>query len=707
MRPGSLPVLFTSALLTCAVAATAGPPRWVEARTAHFVVYSDAGDKEAVQVARQFERLRAALAELLPKARLDPGVPILIFATRNESSLKHLLPAFWETKGSVQPVGFFTRGTRRYYIVLRTDVDVPRERDDNPYHVLYHEYMHLVLDLNVESLPAWLNEGLAELFGATVISKDEIELRRPVWSHMHFLRSETLLPTSALFKIDHSSPEYNERDRAGVFYAQSWALVHYLMTDQKAVVDNRIGRFFALRQARVAEAEAVTQAFGDPSALDKALKAYIQRSILPFRRIKATSRDSEGAPHVRELSAAESAAARGLLQVQVKRPVEARALLEEAMRLDPQLADAREGMGLLAWQEGKKDEARRWLGEAVRLPSASAVAHYSHALLAAGEPGSVERSAEAQASLERAVALDPGFAEAVVVLAQVSTNRGADVDRILNLMHRAIDLEPAVFDHRLTVARLLLKCGDIETARDQAATLLARSRSEQERQAARSLLASLSAPAAGLARDTPALLSILERRCAWGTFPDCVELADRYRRGAGVAADPSRAVPLYERACAYEVFEACARAAWAYERGEGVSRDAGRTAALYERACEGGDRFSCGRLGWLLSEGRLVPKDEARGLELSGRACDGGQLSACNTTGVIHLRRKAYLEAGAKFAKACEGGEAAACSNLALIYEQGLGVARDLRRAFALHQKACDGGFKSSCEHLPPLQHPR
>lgn len=704
MRPGCLPVLFTSGLLTGAVTVEAGGPRWVEVRTAHFTVYSDAGDKEAARVARQFERLRAALGEHLPKARLDPGVPILIFAAKNESRLKELLPEFWEKKDSVRPAGIFTRGTRRYYIVLRTDVAVPRERDDNPFHVLFHEYTHLVFDLNFEDLPVWLNEGLAEFYGATVIGKDEIELRRPVWSHMGLLRSETLLPTAVLFKIDHSSPEYNERDRASVFYAQSWALVHYLMVDEKARADHRIEHFLKLRQAQMAETEAVAQAFGDPAALDRALKTYIQRHSLPFYRGKVALPGPEEAPHVRELSAAEAAAARGLLQVQKKRPIEARALLEEALRLDPQQADAREGLGTLALREGKDDEARRWLGEAVLLPSASAVAHYSYALVTLRQPQQdAERLAQAQASLERAVALDPAFSDALVTLAQVSTNRGAGVDRILNLMRRAVELEPAVFDYRLTTARLLLSCGEIETARDLGARLLARGQSEQERQSARSFLASLSAPAAGLARDTPALLSILERRCAWGTFPDCVELADRYQQGAGVAADPSRAVPLYERACENDLFEACARAGGAYERGEGVSRDAARTATLYDKACAGDDLPSCGHLGWLLSEGQLVARDEARSLVLSGKACDGGQLSACNTTGVVHLRRKEYAQAAAPIAKACDGGEAVGCSNLALIYEQGLGVARDLSRARTLYKKACDGGFKSSCERLKTL----
>lgn len=696
-------MLLAGGLLVGGTTLEPGPSRWVEVRSAHFTVLSDAGEKEAGQVAQRFERLRFALAVVLPGGRLDPGVPILIFAARNEASLKELLPEFWEKKESVHPDGIFTRGTRRYYIVLRTDIDLPRERGDNPFHVLYHEYMHLVVDLNYESLPPWLNEGLAEFVGATVVRKDEMEMGAPVWPHVLLLRSKTLLPAAKLFKIDHSSPEYNERERAGVFYAQSWALVHYLMMDEKGRVGNSIPRFLSLQQARVGEADATVQAFGDPALLDRSLKDYVQRDRLSYGRMRIPPRQGKEEVHARELPPAESAAARGLLQVQKNRPVEARTLLEEALRLDPQQADAREGLGTLAWREKKEDEARRWLGEAVRIPSASAVAHYSYAVLTQRQPQSDERLAEAQASLERAVELDPGFADALVLLAEVSTERGVDVERILGLMRRAVELEPSVFENRLTVARLLLRCGQVEDARDLGGRLLAQALSEDQKKAARSFLASLSKPAASLARDNAALVSILERRCAWGTALDCLELADRHRQGAGMTADASRAVPLFEKACANDVFEGCARAGWAYERGEGVSRDAARTAAFYDKACEGGDLFSCGRLGWLLSEGQLVAKDETRSLVLSGKACDGGQLSACNTVGVVRLRRKEYAQATAPIVKSCEGGESTGCGNLALIYEQGLGVTRNLPRAVALHKKACEGGLKSSCERLKAL----
>jgi TPR repeat protein len=50
--------------------------------------------------------------------------------------------------------------------------------------------------------------------------------------------------------------------------------------------------------------------------------------------------------------------------------------------------------------------------------------------------------------------------------------------------------------------------------------------------------------------------------------------------------------------------------------------------------------------------------------------------------------------------RACDGGDAAACGHLGALYEQGLGVVRDLARARALHEKACTGGYWFSCHNL-------
>lgn len=49
-------------------------------------------------------------------------------------------------------------------MALRLDVE-----DVNPYHTVYHEYVHMLMKLNLPWVPAWLNEGVAEFHNYSVI----------------------------------------------------------------------------------------------------------------------------------------------------------------------------------------------------------------------------------------------------------------------------------------------------------------------------------------------------------------------------------------------------------------------------------------------------------------------------------------------------------------------------------------------------------
>jgi len=49
-----------------------------------------------------------------------------------------------------------------------------------------------------------------------------------------WLAMNTMQPVPDLFAVDATSPEYNEGQRKGTFYAQSWALVHYLLSTDEA-----------------------------------------------------------------------------------------------------------------------------------------------------------------------------------------------------------------------------------------------------------------------------------------------------------------------------------------------------------------------------------------------------------------------------------------------------------------------------------------
>ena len=43
-----------------------------------------------------------------------------------------------------------------------------------------------------------------------------------------------LIPIETLLQADEHSPFYNEANHASMFYAESWAIVHYLMLDPEA-----------------------------------------------------------------------------------------------------------------------------------------------------------------------------------------------------------------------------------------------------------------------------------------------------------------------------------------------------------------------------------------------------------------------------------------------------------------------------------------
>ena len=71
------------------------PDRWLEARSRHFVVISNAGEKQARRVSLEFERVRTMLQRALTDAPVDVGQPVVVLAVDNEDSLRELLPQFW------------------------------------------------------------------------------------------------------------------------------------------------------------------------------------------------------------------------------------------------------------------------------------------------------------------------------------------------------------------------------------------------------------------------------------------------------------------------------------------------------------------------------------------------------------------------------------------------------------------------------------
>jgi hypothetical protein len=228
MRRPVLPGAIVT-LLLAAVVHAAPSGKWVEARSPNFIVVSNAGEGQARKTAVQFEQIRSLFRESLSYVKNSPSPLITIMAVKDENSLRELLPEYWAEKGHAHPAGIFVDGP---YDQFQVAVNLSAQ-GENPFETVYHEYYHSVTVPYFPDLPTWVAEGMADFFGNSQIGDKTAVLGMPNAALIEELRNSSLIPLPVLFKVDHKSPYYNEQKKVSVFYAESWALIHYLMIGDK------------------------------------------------------------------------------------------------------------------------------------------------------------------------------------------------------------------------------------------------------------------------------------------------------------------------------------------------------------------------------------------------------------------------------------------------------------------------------------------
>src|SRR5262245_41481940 len=133
------------AVFLCVAARAHAADQWIELKSAHFTITSNAGKGPTSTLAWQLEQMRSEVAILWPWARLDLNKPLVIFALKDEQSLKMLAPAYWEKKNGGNIATVWVGGFDRTFLALRTDVEQDAKRHVNPYATSYFAYFSLIL----------------------------------------------------------------------------------------------------------------------------------------------------------------------------------------------------------------------------------------------------------------------------------------------------------------------------------------------------------------------------------------------------------------------------------------------------------------------------------------------------------------------------------------------------------------------------------
>jgi len=470
---------------------------WFEARTAHFNVYSCGAPQAVFKVAGQLEQFCEAYS-LLAGAAAVASPPVIVMAFPDHESLKPFLPVFNGQPANL--AAFFQRGTDENLIVL----SLPEADGLDDMSVVFHEYTHLLLRRNDQIWPLWLKEGMAEIYSTFLTTGYSAVVALPIGHHLQLFAHQPLLPLAELFAVTHDSPSYNERDRQGMFYAESWLLTHFLFAGDNPYYRARFGRFTTLLRAGQPPVQAFTNALGSSlPAVEMELRRYLARGQftgIPFTlpqnvaTLKALS--------TRELTPVEKYFRLGDELLRIDRPDAAEKYFGDAQKLAPASPLPYEGLGLVATRRDQPAEAVRRFHQAASLNSSSFLVYYLCAWqqfkLAAGENGKPdslpgETAAAIHDELLKSLALMPNFAPAHELFGVVAAAQENQLPIALAHLQLAVQLAPENLSFQLTLAEAQAAAKNWEAARNLLAPLLRPTVEEKLRQAAANLLQEINA----------------------------------------------------------------------------------------------------------------------------------------------------------------------------------------------------------------------
>ena len=464
---------------------------WTRMRTANFLFIADTTDRQLRETARKLEQFREVMVRALPNASATSPVPTVVILFQRDRSFSPFKPRY---EGRNQEVGGYFLGYDDInYLVVNI------ENGEIGFSTVFHEYAHFLIANGLGRVPVWANEGLAQFYE----SFEERDSGRvaiigsPIGDHIAVLRDSTPIPIRDLIAVDSQSPIYNEGSRRGVFYAQSWALMHYLIMGNAQKRTPQLVEYLSQIKAGVPQDAAFKKAFGDDfSVLDKELRGYVTQVSMMQLRMTFDDRVETSIPQRGDkIDDLEADTYLGDLQARLGRIDEARARLQKVLDRRPGTARATLALGLIDLRADRLDAALPVLELAAaegpddgQVQGALGRALVSRLVdLDYTSDEYTATSKRARSVLARAVELDPNSARSVALLGYTEL-AARDFDRAVTLLTRALTLAPSREEYRLMLAQAFLGQAQFSKAIEILGTMLANGSTPAIREQARELL---------------------------------------------------------------------------------------------------------------------------------------------------------------------------------------------------------------------------
>lgn len=474
-------IVATFAVAVSASAALPFPPekeRWVTVNAAEFHIFSNASDRETQQIATNLLRMREAVGKVTQLTVRSP-MPMNVFVFRNERAFAPFRDAIFQRRNATVTGGFLA-GQSANYVVLQSDVGEGADR------VVFHELTHYFLRNTVAGLPLWFNEGMAEYYSTFTTSGDNVNIGKAIPEHVAYLRDGNTMPLPQLFAIDVHSPDYGEGRRQGAFYAESWALIHYLLAGNPERRPQLL-EFLALLRAGKPVDDAFTTAFkAKYIELERELRNYLNRPSMTYTRYSLDELKIPEVPAPQPIARDQVLFALGdlLAHANASTVADAQAFLAEAIRVNGKNAEAHATLGYVDELLRDRPAATAEYEKAVALGSSNPESYilYGASMLDrlsqnVSGPGGVSQPdvKRARELFARAVQLDSSSARAYAGLGATYVLSTEDPAPGIAMLEKSLTLGASQEDVAMNLIQLYGRAGKRDDAQRTFDTYLANS----------------------------------------------------------------------------------------------------------------------------------------------------------------------------------------------------------------------------------------
>jgi len=426
----------------------------------NFDAYSSAGEQDTRDALRDFERVRDFFLQASQREIPKP-VPVYVVVFGSE---KEYAPYRFNEAATA----YYFGGTDRDYIVMgRTGTEAAR--------TAVHEYVHLVARHAGLRFPTWLNEGIADLYSTLRMQGDKALVGDLIPGRLQGLFTEKWIPLPELLSATQASPFYNEKNRAGGFYAESWALVHMLSLSPE--YSPKFSEFLKTVHGGMDSAAALEKVYGKTvPAVEKDLNAYFRGNQFFGRLYPVKLASSKEKFPAMPAPSFDIKLALTDLTNRTGREADTRKALQDLTREDPKRPEPWVGLGYLAWRGNQNDEAVEAFGKAYALGDRSPKLLWDFGRLAGRD-----RPEDAISALTDLQKLEPGRLDVRMELAYLYQNArrpGAELSVLADVTSVTAEDAPRFFT---LLANAQIQLGDRAGARVTVAKLAANAKTPAER----------------------------------------------------------------------------------------------------------------------------------------------------------------------------------------------------------------------------------